>query len=175
MIIIFSGCSSIVHEYNVDRVFVGPYEQNSLSSGFNIGHFKYIPEKGINQNEFLLKGIFSNTSRAINTNISVIVKNEVKKFTQQYMLNLDNTQCILNGEIYELSWNSINGETQSTINYILTYEDKVIDKIEITHIWTQGLFTIRTIPQKLSFSIHGNIDRLTKNSNFVDTVNKYCK
>jgi hypothetical protein len=173
--IVFSGCSSIVHQYNKDRVFVGSYEKNSLSLGLKIGDFKYLPAEGIKQNEFLLIGMFSDTNRAINTNISTIVKNEVKKFTQKYMVNSDNTKCVLNGEIYELSWNGNNGDTKSTINYILTQEDKVIDKIEITHIWTQGLFTIRTIPQKLSFSIHGNIDSLIKNSNFIETFNKYCK
>lgn len=175
VLVIFSGCSSIIHQYDKERVFVGSYEKKTFPVSFEIGDFKYIPQEGIKQNEFLFIGVFSNEHRKINTNISTIVKNEVQKFTAKYLANQSNKKCVLNGEIYEVSWNSINGDTKSTINYVLTYEDNIIDKIEITNVWRQGLLTIRTIPQKLSFSIHGNIDRLVNNSNFIESLNKYCK
>jgi hypothetical protein len=175
IILVFTGCSSIIHNYNKQRVFVGSYKLKDLPSNFEIGKFEYIPSPGINKNEFLFIGLFSNESREFDTNISEIVENEVRKFSNKYVINKNSKKCILSGEIYELSWNSINGDTTSRINYQLSYNGKLIDKIEINHIWEPSIFTMRTIPQKLSFSIHGNINELTKNTNFKDALNKYCK
>ena len=176
--IVLAGCTSIqiVHSYNPDDIKRYKKEMTAIPTNLEIGHFTYLPKSKVPQDEFDMIGVFYDSGRKIDTNISVIVENELQRFAKFYIQKQESdTKCILNGDIYYLGWDTKHGGIGSVINYSLTSNGEVVSKLEINHVWQHGSFSIRTVPQKLTYSIHGNFFELLNNTNFREEIRQHCR
>jgi len=178
-IVFLSGCSKM--QYNQDEIRIMKSNSFGIKGNIKINEFEYLPPKGLSQREISSSGnlpsAFTNMGIDINTRVSEIVKAELERAKNEYLITSNkNPRCQLNGVVYYLGWSSWDGDTESIISYSLEKDGITKYKKKLEYTWNRSFVDFKTsLFQSISSSIHGNFFELTDNAKFRKIISEECK